>query len=424
MLLPAHAELDCAARGSAPELPRVPADTHVLAMPAGPTCDQRCSYCYYRQKLGLFSLRPTRMSARTLATFIRQYIASRPPGAREAQFNWQGGEPTLVGLDFYRYACDIQQAAAPAGMRCTNTLQTHGLHLDGEWITFLRTQRFLVGLSIDGPPDLHDLHRRDAHGRGTGKRALHAMQTLCDHDVPFNVLAVVHRDNVDHPTEVYDFLVEQGVEHIQFIPLVIPDASPGAEPGAVRPPSVEAGRYGAFLCRVFDRWLSRDVGHVFVQGFESALACWLGRTPSLCTWQRTCGNALALEHNGDVYACDHFVDPGHRLGNIHETPLSVLASASRQRHFGLAKAELSPACAACDVRFACQGGCPKDRILTRAETAARHNYLCAGLQAFFRHIDRPMREMAARLRAGRPAADTPASVLSDYAHEQRKQATS
>lgn len=344
------------------------------------------------------------MSDVTLTTFTRQYIETRPVRSTGVQFNWQGGEPTLAGLDFYKRARDVQRSLLPAGTTCTNTLQTHGLRLDDKWAAFFKTEGFLVGLSLDGPLHLHDLHRVDARGNGTGERALAALNLLRNYDVPFNVLVVVHRDNADHPTAVYDFLVRHGVTYIQFVPLVIPNHAAGADRDPVLPPSVRSEQYGAFLCAVFDRWLERDVGRVFVQGFENALAAWVGAQPALCTSRRTCGQAVALEHNGDVFACDHFVDARHRLGNIHHTHLAELAASPGQIAFGQAKAELPAVCRHCDVLFACRGECPKNRVLKTSGEPRAHNYLCAGLRQFFRHAAGPMRAMSAQVRQGQPVS--------------------
>lgn len=389
----------CANGGAAPTSRPLARPIHVLAMPVGPECDLRCHYCYYRAKRDLFPAdRHTRMSTATLATFIHQYTNLQPPGTAEVQFNWQGGEPTLAGIGFFEQARTLQRELAPPGITCTNTLQTHGLHLDDRWGRFLHDEQFLVGLSIDGPSDLHDRQRRDARDCGTAERVLAALRVLQQHDVATNALVVVHRDNAAAPERVYDFLVDAGLRHIQFIPLVTPSAAPIG----VTPESVDPAQYGTFLCRVFDRWWQRDIGRVFVQGFENALAAWLGRPSTLCTTHRTCGDALVLEHNGDVFSCDHFVDADHRLGNIHETDLAQLTNAPQQHAFGRQKATLPPICETCEVRFACHGECPKNRIVPDADSDAKRNYLCAGFQRFYRHIDAPLRTLAAQLRSGRP----------------------
>jgi uncharacterized protein len=400
---------------------------HVIAKPIGPVCNLRCTYCFYLEKESLYPAgEPWRMSDQTLEAYVRQYVEAQPEIVEEISFAFQGGEPTLVGLDFFRRAVELQKQYLPAGKRIRNCLQTNGLLLDDRWCEFLQASGFLVGLSLDGPEDLHNAYRRDRNGRGTFAGVMRALARLQAHGVEFNVLACVNRRTGDHPLRVYRFFRDHGVEFVQFIPVVRRLRHGGAQTGGqevagpasaerpatpesvdslVSPESVLPGQFGGFLIGVFDEWLHRDVGKVFVSDFDQALASWIGVGPSLCVYQEECGRAMALEHNGDLYACDHFVDAPHRLGNIHQTPIAELANSPRQAHFGRKKSEALPGlCRRCEVRFACRGACPKDRFLKVPDGEPGLNYLCAGLKEFFTHIDPWMEAMAAAVRAGRPAA--------------------
>ena len=386
---------------------------HVLAKPTGAACNLACAYCYFLEKERLYPGSDFRMSEEILEAFIGQYIrAQRVP---EAVISWQGGEPTLMGLDFFRRSVEIAQEKAPRGMRVSHTLQTNGMLLDDAWCEFLCEHGFLVGLSVDGPRELHDAYRRDRAGEPTFARVMSGLDTLKRHRVEFNILTTVHAANAGHPLEVYRFLRDTaGARFIQFIPIVEQDRAAWPE-RRVTERSVSGPQYGDFLIAVFDEWVRRDVGRVFVQLFDSALAAWVGARPGLCMLEETCGTAMVLEHNGDLYACDHFVFPEYRLGNILETPLAQLAGSERQARFGLDKRDALPAaCRECDVRFICHGGCPRNRICLAPNGEAGLNYLCAGYKAFFRHIDRPMGMMAEELRAGR----APANVMLRLAQEE------
>jgi uncharacterized protein len=364
-----------------------------MLKPRGPVCNLDCAYCYYLSKADLYPGSDFCMTDAVLESFTRQYIESqRVP---EVTFGWQGGEPLLMGLDFFRRAVALQERYRKRGMRVVNALQTNGTLLDDAWCRFLRAHDFLVGLSLDGPRRMHDAYRVDKGGNPSFDRAMAGLALLKEHKVEFNILATVHAANADRPVEVYRFLRDEvGAQFVQFIPIV------QREGGAVSAQSVGAKQYGDFLSTVFDEWVRRDVGRVFVQIFDVALAAWVGERPGLCVFDETCGNALVLEHNGDLYSCDHFVAPQHRLGNILETPLIDLVGSEQQQRFGLAKRDALPgACRACEVYFVCHGGCPKNRL------EAGLNYLCAGYKAFFQHIDGPMRFMAAELKTRRPPAN-------------------
>jgi uncharacterized protein len=377
---------------------------HVLVKPCGAHCNLGCGYCFYSSKLGLYPRdTPARMSDEVLERFTRAYLEAQPAGTREVEFAWQGGEPTLAGLDFFRKALELQRRHARPGLRVTNSLQTNGVLLDDEWARFLATNGFLVGLSLDGPRDLHDLHRLDQRGRPTHALVLRALRRLARHGVEFNVLAVVHARNAAEPERVYDFFVEQGVRYLQLIPLV----EPLEEGGGASARSVGADAYGEFLSRLFDRWLlRRHVGRIFVRDFDSLLAALMGLPGSSCTSSEHCGRCLALERTGDLFACDHFVDFNHHLGRIGEQDLGAMVEGSQLRRFGLEKsASLPAACRACEHLRLCFGGCPKDRIATTADGEPGLNHLCAGYRRFFAHASPVLERMATGLRAGRPAAE-------------------
>ncbi len=403
---------------------------HVLCKPIGPRCNLRCRYCFYLEKESLYPDETSwRMSPETLEAFTQQYVEAQPPRMREITFAFQGGEPTLMGLEFFRLAVALQKKYVPPSMRVRNTLQTNGVLLDDAWCRFLAENDFLVGLSIDGPRELHDAFRKDLRGEGTFDRVDAALDRLRSHKTAFNALVCVHRANAAAGRAVYRFLRQRGVRHIQFIPIVVPtpaaadavrrfaptascrsEESPAAHPeddaGAVVDFSVTPEQYGQFLIDVFEQWIAdRDVGRVFIRDFDQALSTWLGRGADLCVYASECGRALALEHNGDLYACDHFVDDAHYLGNIHDTSLAVLANCESQYRFGRAKrTSLPEQCRRCDVLHLCRGGCPKDRIRFTPDGEPGLNYLCEGYRLFFRHTAPTFRRMADAVRSGKTAA--------------------
>ncbi len=399
---------------------------HVMSKPTGPICNLDCSYCFYLEKEGLYTAHERwAMSEPVLESYIGQYIEAQPGDT--VNFAWQGGEPTLLGVEFFRKAFELQQKYAN-GKRIQNALQTNGILLDDEWCEFLAEQHVLVGVSIDGPRALHDAYRVDKGGNGTFARVLRGIECLKKHDVEFNTLTTVHRGNEGHPMEVYRFLKEIGSRYLQFIPIVERKAAQPAVDGLVliQPTfegvaevtawSVNAQQYGRFLCAIYDEWVSRDVGRVFVQHFDVALESWLGMNASICIFRETCGAALALEHNGDLYSCDHFVYPEHKLGNVLEQSMEEMAGSAQQRQFGEHKAASLPKmCRECPVRFACHGECPKHRFLRTPDGEYGLNYLCDGYKLFFHHIDETMRFMAAELKGGRP----PANVMRYVAAKQR-----
>jgi uncharacterized protein len=367
-----------------------------MVKPIGPTCNLACEYCYYLSKTALYpETTDYRMSDAVLEAFTRQYIeAQRVPAVT---FGWQGGEPTLLGLDFFERALAYQARYRRPGMRVINAFQTNGTLLDAAWGRFLRKHNVLVGLSLDGPRELHDTYRRGRDGGPTFDRVMDGLEILKAHDVAFNVLTTVHAANAPHPLETYRFLRDEvGATFIQFIPIVQwgPD-------GTLTDRSVTAEQYGTFLTAIFDEWAQRDLGTLSVQIFDVAISVALGRPPGLCVFAETCGTALALEHNGDLYACDHFVTPKYRIGNLVETPLGALVGSRQQRAFGQAKANLPQVCQQCEVRYLCNGGCPKNRrTLVPGELPL--NVLCDGYKTFFRHVERPINVIARQMRQRRP----------------------
>ncbi len=393
---------------------------HIMTKPIGPICNLNCSYCFYLRKEKYFPQHHRaadfRMDDATLRTYIRNYIAAQP-GA-EVSFAWQGGEPTLLGLDFFKRVVEYQRQFLPPGKRIHNALQTNGTLLNDAWCRFFAEQRFLIGLSLDGPRELHDRYRVTRGGKPTFDEVMRGLQLLKTHRAEFNTLTVVHRDLAHHPREVYEFLRAQGSGFMQFIPLVERVATGTKElvgpaplkiwvpQSEVAPWSVEPLQFGLFLSDIFDQWVRRDVGRVYVQTFDVQLGIWAGQGSGLCVFSETCGNALAMEHTGDVYACDHFVFPQFRLGNIHDTPLKDLVESPVQRKFGRDKRDTLPAyCRRCDVRFACNGECPKNRFAITPDGEPGLNYLCPGYKHFLHHIRPAMQTMAQLLRQGRAPAE-------------------
>ncbi len=393
----------------------------VMAKPSGPSCNLRCNYCFYTEKESLYGNADRfRMSEEVLESFISQYIASQ--NSPEIPFAWQGGEPTLLGLDYFKSVVALQQKYA-GGKTITNSIQTNGTLLTEEWCRFLKDHDFLVGLSIDGPPELHDRYRVAANGKPSSEAVLSGLSLLKSHGVAFNTLTVVNRHNADHPLPVYRFLKDIGDGHMQFIPAVERQADPAARKLRLQlalPPhggesisnesvtswSVAPTQLATFYTSIFDEWVGNDVGQVFIQFFDVALGNWLGAGSGLCQFAPTCGMAGALEHNGDLYACDHYVYPRHKLGNILETPLETLMATEKQQEFGRTKLDsLPPCCLACEVRTACHGDCPKHRFVGTAEADKAVSYLCPAYKQIYSHMAPYLGAMAQLIKAGRPASE-------------------
>jgi uncharacterized protein len=389
---------------------------HVLAKPIGPICNLDCKYCFYLEKENLYPQTANfRMSDEVLESFIRQKIQAMD--VQVINFGWQGGEPTLLGLDFFKKVIEYQKKYAN-GKEIENALQTNGILLNDVWCEYLVENNFLIGLSIDGPAEFHDRYRVHKGGQPSFKKVLRGIEFLKKHKVEFNTLTVLNNENSQHPLKVYNFLKEIDSRFMQFIPiverlaeqqtkeglqLISPDFSGSAK---VAEWSAKPLQFGKFLCAIFDEWVKKDVGTYFVQLFDVALECWMGRGPSLCVFRETCGDAMAIEHNGDLYSCDHYVYPENKLGNIIENPLSSLVNSEQQNQFGEAKRNTLPRyCHQCEVKFACNGECPKHRFIKTPDGEDGLNYFCAGYKLFFKHVDPYMHFMANELRQQRPPAN-------------------
>jgi uncharacterized protein len=404
---------------------------HVLAKPTGAVCNLDCSYCFFLSKEMLYPGSRFRMADDMLEQYVRQLVEAHA-GVPEVQVAWQGGEPTMMGVEFFRRSVELANQYLQPGQRAAYTIQTNGTLLDEEWAAFFKEHDFLVGISIDGPRELHDAYRVNKGGKGSFDQVIRGLEHLKAGGVEWNALTTVHAANAGHGREVYRFLRDEcGARFVQFIPIIERVAEADAD-GEVpwsswrdRPlyvqqgdrvtgRSVTAEQYGRFLIEVFEEWVRRDVGEIYVQMFDVALANWAGEPPGLCVHSETCGLALALEHTGDLYSCDHFVEPAYKLGNIKQTRMLDLVASQQQTQFGLDKRDTLPQyCLDCDVRFACHGGCPKDRFVSTPDGEPGLNYLCAGFKAFFHHVDQPMRYMTERLRLGQ----APSEIVHLYARK-------
>lgn len=366
---------------------------YVMAKPIGSVCNLSCEYCYYLEKSKLHNTSSQIMSDEVLELFIREYIQSQT--TLEVLFTWHGGEPLLRPISFYEKVLELQQRYA-GSRRIANCIQTNGTLLTDEWCEFLRRNNFLVGISIDGPEHLHDTLRRTTRGEGSFRDVMRGLRLLAKHHVEWNAMATVNSANVKHPLEFYRFFRDDlGCQFLQFTPVVERTllhsngtqlAHAGESHGIVTPHSVGAKEWGEFLCAIFDEWVHNDVGEMFVQLFDSTLANWVGEPPGVCTMSKYCGHAAIIEHNGDVYSCDHFVFPEYRLGNLQEESLSKLMYGKRQSDFGVAKHSTLPQqCLDCEYEFACHGECPRNRFVASKSGDSPLNYLCKGYYQFFDH---------------------------------------
>lgn len=372
---------------------------HVMTKPSGAICNLDCTYCFYLEKEQLYPhVRKFEMSDETLEAYVRQYLQQPSP---VVDFAWQGGEPTLMGVDFFRKAVALQQQYCPEGKQVRNMLQTNGTLLNDAWCAFLKEHDFLIGLSIDGPREVHDRYRVDKGGKATFDKVLRGLHCLQKHEVEYNLLCCVHQGNVHDAHAIYDFFQSLGASYWQFIPIV--ERMHGTH--GVTPHSVTAEQYGDFLVTLFNRWVRNDVGRISIQIIDVALRVHVGLNPGLCIFEETCGSAMALEHNGDLYSCDHFVDPAYLLGNIHDDLLEELVVLPQQQAFGTDKRETLPQyCRDCSVRALCNGGCPKNRFIKTPDGEAGLNFLCAGYKHFFTFVAPYMQAMAAEYRRGRNPA--------------------
>jgi uncharacterized protein len=421
--------LDPAVAASAP--PRF----HLLAKPSGSTCNIDCKYCFFLSKEALYPDDKHRMSQATLEAYIKQLLESHR--APEVTVAWQGGEPTLMGVDFFRRMAALVGKYRRPGQKVQQTFQTNGVALDDEWCAFLKEHDFLVGLSVDGPRELHDTYRVTRAGKGSFDLVMRGWQCLRKHGVDFNILCTVNAANREYGRRIYRFFRDElGASWIQFIPIVeraTADTIQIANRGWSERPrekrllytqsgtlvterSVSGAQYGQFLIDIFEEWVRRDVGKVYVQLFDVTLEAYFGRY-KLCIHAPTCGYGPALEYNGDLYACDHFVEPGFKLGNIHKTHMLELVASPAQRKFGQDKRDtLTKQCQQCEVRPLCNGGCPKDRFALSKDGEAGHNYLCDGLYNFFAHTRPAMQRMAQLYSNG----GRPAEVMDQLRDDDRK----
>jgi uncharacterized protein len=408
---------------------------HLLVKPTGAACNLDCQYCFFLSKEILYPGSNFRMTNDLLRNYIRQLLEAQP--LSEIGINWQGGEPTLMGLDFYKRSVEYAEKYKKPGQKLLYTIQTNGTKINNEWASFFKQNNFLVGLSLDGPKELHDIYRLNKGGQGSFDQVMRGREILKKHDVDVNILCTVNAANGDYPIEVYHFFRDELMEqYMQFIPIVervtsetlaLANQGWSEYPGSDRPlytqngdlvteRSVKPDQYGRFLISIFDEWIKGDVGKVFVQSFDVALANWLGQ-PSLCIFQRTCGASLVMEHTGDLYSCDHFVEPPFLLGNIKKTHMIDLVSSDQQYKFGQDKYDTLPQyCRECEVLFACYGECPRNRFTHTPNGEPNLNYLCMGYKQFFNHIDHPMRLMAQLLRSGHYADEVMSILAQEEMH--------
>ncbi len=388
----------------------------IMAKPVGAKCNLNCTYCYYLEKKNLYrDANISLMTPSVLENFIKQYIQSQ--SAPVISFVWQGGEPMLAGLEFFKAAVEYQKYYG-AGRRIMNAFQTNGTLINDKWCKFFKQHQFLIGISIDGPEELHDLYRRNHHGDGTWQKVMKGIRLLQDHQVDFNTLTVINNHNANYPLEVYSFLKSIGSSYHQYIPVVEQSAadksqyplslvSPAYEGEAkITEWSVSPVQYGDFYIQVFDQWVRNDVGSVYVQMFDVMLANWINEPCGLCVFDATCGNASVIEHNGDLYSCDHYVYPENFLGNIHDRSLLEMMFSSKQQRFGAAKRDALPEfCLKCEYLSICNGECPKHRTAVTSQGDKGLNHLCQGLKNLFEHVAPYMDFMANELRNKRAPAN-------------------
>jgi uncharacterized protein len=388
---------------------------YVMAKPAGAACNLQCRYCYYLEKAGLNGAHSKMMSDETLELFIKEYIESQT--SNTVMFTWHGGEPLLRPISFYERAIELQQRYAN-GRHIDNCIQTNATLIDDSWCEFFHKHNFLVGVSIDGPRHMHDTLRTTHHHESSYDNVLRGLRLLTKHRVEWNAMATVNSANVEHPIEFYRYFRDElGCRYLQFTPVVERTALSNGQQrlmhakeqgGELTPYSITPTQWGKFLCEIFDEWARNDVGRVFVQMFESTLANWMGVEPGVCTMAKYCGHAAVIEHNGDVYACDHFVFNEYKLGNIHNNTLVEMMGGEKQRKFGRAKhLSLPHQCRKCSYEFACHGECPRNRFATTADGEAGLNYLCEGYRTFFAHCSNVMDYMCKQLEQGL----SPANVM-------------
>jgi len=386
---------------------KISRDFQIFAKPAGAACNLSCHYCYYLGKEQLYPGRTaTRMADDVLENYIRQHIDASPNPL--VHFHWHGGEPTILGVDYYRRITELQRKHKPAGARVVNAMQTNGTLIDEEWCRFFSREDFTIGLSLDGPEEMHDAYRVTKQGRPTQRLAMRAYHLLCRHRVPCDILCVVSANNVEHPAGVYRFFKRINAEYVGFLPLVEPL---GDADGGVSDRTVPSMALGTFFSTIFDEWKREDIGRIVIQNFEEVAKTALGEEHALCIFRRACGDVPAIEHNGDYFSCDHYVDLEHCLGNIQTTRLVDLIESPEQRAFGDAKWESLPRhCMRCEVLDMCNGGCPKDRFSRAPDGEDGLNYLCEGYRHFFNHCRSFAAALAAQSQRALPSGRMPLTV--------------
>ena len=387
---------------------------YVMLKPAGAHCNLACKYCYYLEKNKLYPTAQRHlMSDEMLEQFTREYIEAQT--MNQVLFTWHGGEPLLRSIDFYRKALSLQQKYA-GGRRIDNVIQTNGTLLTDEWCEFFAQNHWLVGISIDGPQPDHDHYRLTAAGKPSWKKVMQGIKLLKKHGVEWNAMAVVNADNANHPLEFYRFFKENGCQFLQFTPIV--ERLTRHEDGrtlasladkdeiSLSEASVTPEQWGYFLCAIFDEWVRKDVGKIFVEIFDCTLANWMGISPGICAYSKECGHAGVMEHNGDVYSCDHFVFPEYKLGNIRDHSLIDMLYGEQQQEFSRLKhSSLPRQCKECDMEFACHGECPKNRFMKDKYGDSGLNYLCLGYYHYYQHVAPYMDYMKQELMAQRPPSN-------------------
>lgn len=366
----------------------------LLIKPAGPDCNIACQYCFYACKTDLFGGGVHRMSDAVQEQLVKSYLRL---DFIQNSFAWQGGEPTLMGLDFYRRLVALQKQYSKSGQAVANALQTNGILLDDDWCAFLGEYNFLTGVSLDGPKEFHDHYRKDRAGGGTFDRVMQGVENCRKHRAEFNILVLLNNVNVEHPDELYDFFSALDIRFLQFVPCVERDAD---NPEKAAPFSITPEQYGRFMCRIFDRWLAEGVRRRSIRLFDSILSFLLGRPHTECTFARQCNDYIVIEHNGDAFCCDFYVTGQTRLGNIMETPIEQLAAGDIKRAFSRRKTDIDNKCLVCRYLDICRGGCPKDRAMLTG-THKAPSYFCEGYKLFFDHALPQLTGIAQKIRDGK-----------------------
>jgi uncharacterized protein len=363
----------------------------LLIKPSGSDCNMDCTYCFYKNRAPQVGSGRQRMSDKVLENLIKDYLELR---LAVSAFAWQGGEPMLMGLDFYKRVVELQKKYGAAGQQVTNALQTNAVLLDDKWCRFLHEYNFLAGLSLDGPKEFHDYYRRDLSGGGTFDRVIRAIENCKKYRAEFNILVLLNNVNVEHPDELFDFFIENGIRYLQFVPCVEP-----AGAGGIADFSITSQQYGNFLCRIFDRWLTHGPTKLSIRSFDSILSYCLSGRHTVCTFSSRCSDYIVVEHTGDCFCCDFFVAPKWRLGSILETPVEQLVAGSKKRSFARAKQKLSGKCLLCRHLDICRGGCMKDRLGPDGKPSME-NYFCQAYKQFFDYTMPKFMQLAATVRTG------------------------